>query len=964
MVTEPHAHHQAFEALGSACGEAEWRGVLAEHGDLRRPKVLRELCGHVAHTIGVDLERAERLASAARWLAGETGDAASRALTARAAANVLHSAGRSEDAAELYSEALERFQGLGDGLEAAITRSSALLNLAYLGRFETAFRWAAEARQAFEEAGDRSRLAILEHNLGNLLSRQDRWQEAVDSYHRSLEAFESLGRFEEAAICLRNVAVCEIHLHRFQEALDVYERSRRLCRENGLTRVALQVDYNVAYLYFLRGEYTRALKLFAETRSRCEAEGDEVHQALCDLDQAEIYLELNLAEESVHLARGAVAAFDRLKRHYERAKARTFLALGLGRAGQVAEALGLLDEARDIFLQEDNRLWPALVDFYRAHLLFSDGQLARAQELAERAREVFAAAAAAPRAALCELLLAELFLEGDRPADARLACTAALRRLEPLDLPALEHRALLMLGRLEEVAGDRQAALEAYGRSLDRQERLRSGLQGEDLKIAFTKDKQAVYESLIWLTLRPGRETENGAPRRAFELMEKAKSRGLADLMAFRAQELPVRPGGDPRPMERVRALREELSSFYRQMDLVQMSDGEDVSTEVDRLRRGARDKEAELLRALRELQSADRELSSLQGGHTVAPELIEASLGQEAALVQYFIARDHVFATVVDRDGLEVHELGPARRTRQIHRLLRLQLSRMALEGVLQRGMTDQIAQATDAHLAELYGHLVDPLRQRLEGRRHLVFSPHGFLHFIPFHALMDQGRPLIEDFSVSYAPSGGVFHLCATKEGRWRERSLVLGQPDERAPTIQQEVEAVAEALPSSTLLTGEEATLVALSQGNDSRFIHIASHGLFRRDNPMFSAIQLGGSRLSLFDLYQLRLEAELVVLSGCGTGLSAVVGSDELVGLTRGLLFAGAQSALVTLWDVNDESTTTFMETFYRHLGRSRQRARALQKTMLAMRETHPQSYFWAPFVLVGQPAAPASEGNLG
>ncbi|MCG8460451.1 MAG: CHAT domain-containing protein, partial [Holophagales bacterium] len=106
------------------------------------------------------------------------------------------------------------------------------------------------------------------------------------------------------------------------------------------------------------------------------------------------------------------------------------------------------------------------------------------------------------------------------------------------------------------------------------------------------------------------------------------------------------------------------------------------------------------------------------------------------------------------------------------------------------------------------------------------------------------------------------------------------------------------------------------------------------------------------LSLFDLYHQRLDAELVVLSGCGTGLAAVRGADELVGLARGLLFAGARSTLVTLWDVHDRSTAGFMRAFYRHLAAGEAKADALRRAMLDHRSEHPQPYYWAPFVLVG------------
>lgn len=124
-------------------------------------------------------------------------------------------------------------------------------------------------------------------------------------------------------------------------------------------------------------------------------------------------------------------------------------------------------------------------------------------------------------------------------------------------------------------------------------------------------------------------------------------------------------------------------------------------------------------------------------------------------------------------------------------------------------------------------------------------------------------------------------------------------------------------------------------------------------------MFSRVRLGGGHMSLYDLYQLKLEAELVTLSGCGTGLSVVASGDELMGLARGLLYAGAQSLLLSLWNVHDGSTSDFMSKFYKHLQSGKAKARALQSTMQEIRKSHPHPYFWAPFILIGQISAPLS-----
>ena len=162
------------------------------------------------------------------------------------------------------------------------------------------------------------------------------------------------------------------------------------------------------------------------------------------------------------------------------------------------------------------------------------------------------------------------------------------------------------------------------------------------------------------------------------------------------------------------------------------------------------------------------------------------------------------------------------------------------------------------------------------------------------------------------------------------------------------------MASALGHARLFIGEDATETQLKTfGPESQFIHIATHGYFRQDNPMFSSIRLGNSLLSLFDIYQLRLNAELVTLSGCGTGMNVVIGGDELIGLVRGLLYAGAQTLMVSLWEVHDRSTAEFMKDFYTSYGNLRNKAAALRAAILKLREENRHPYYWAAFALVGK-----------
>lgn len=118
-------------------------------------------------------------------------------------------------------------------------------------------------------------------------------------------------------------------------------------------------------------------------------------------------------------------------------------------------------------------------------------------------------------------------------------------------------------------------------------------------------------------------------------------------------------------------------------------------------------------------------------------------------------------------------------------------------------------------------------------------------------------------------------------------------------------------------------------------------------------MFSSIRLGDSYLSLYDLYHFKLPAELVVLSGCATGRNTVAPGDELMGLVRGLLQAGAQTLMLSLWDAHDASTRDLMVAFYSGLAQGMAKPLALQTAMSAIRRSHPHPYYWAPFALIGK-----------
>jgi len=220
----------------------------------------------------------------------------------------------------------------------------------------------------------------------------------------------------------------------------------------GWAMLVAVADYNVAYLYYLRGEYTRSIELYRAAREGCRTLGDAYREALCDLDQSEMYLELNLIEEGAHLAGRAQKAFLKLGMGYEAAKAQTNLAISLTHHGDTAVALELFHQARQLFDRENNRAWIATIDLYQALVYHRDHRLDDALELCQRALDFFAPSPLFTKSVLCQLLLARIHLDRGQSALAKQVCLTALDRLQQAEtkqLGFLFHRPILLNDFLE-----------------------------------------------------------------------------------------------------------------------------------------------------------------------------------------------------------------------------------------------------------------------------------------------------------------------------------------------------------------------------------------------------------------------------------------------------------------------------------------------------------------------------------
>jgi CHAT domain-containing protein len=425
------------------------------------------------------------------------------------------------------------------------------------------------------------------------------------------------------------------------------------------------------------------------------------------------------------------------------------------------------------------------------------------------------------------------------------------------------------------------------------------------------------------------------------------------DLFARPAPAFTEKTPGQSELVRSIQDLREELNWYYNLIEREQLQPEQQSPDRIAALEKKAQRHEKELVRILHDATEADAAQAGLQMPSHVPIATIRAAIPKDTLLVEYFQVRDRILLCLLGRETLEIVPVTLQPRIAGLLRLLQFQLSKFRLGSQYLEAVHDSLLQSTQAHLKELYDELIAPVAPKLQ-TTHLIFVPHGLLHYVPFHALFDGSQHLIDRYTVSYSPSASIYALCQTRTANSSGASLVFGIPDPQAPAILDEVQALTGVLDHAELFVGQNATVNILREkGPASRRIHIATHGRFRQDNPMFSAIRMGDSFLSLFDLYQLRLPVELITLSGCSTGLNVVAAGDELIGLARGLLHAGAQSLILSLWDVHDKSTAEFMTAFYRRLGQGESKAEALRSAMLQLKASYPHCYQWAPFILVGK-----------
>jgi CHAT domain-containing protein len=492
-------------------------------------------------------------------------------------------------------------------------------------------------------------------------------------------------------------------------------------------------------------------------------------------------------------------------------------------------------------------------------------------------------------------------------------------------------------------------------------EQARTLIAPEEMHVSFLRDKLAIYEETVGALLARGSEQDIA---HALEYVERAKSRLLLErVQAALDGRLLAESALPPQAQERLAVLRAELSRGYRSLNTLEESEARrmGVAGVEDAASLNALEQEyADLLRREGGKPHASHSLFTLP--EIVATQELARPLHANEALLVYYIIDGSVCVWIVTPQQVHFRwNVACLEAVNHAALRMRYQLQRVGWGSELSRRHAPRFQADAQAVLTQLYDLLLRPIADLLTAEQ-LVVVPHDVLHGLPFHAFFDGTQSALDRWEICYAPSAALWHRGAQRQqttseegASWADaEALLVSVPSPGIEQVTEEVTQLAHLLPRAHVLQGEAATLAAVQgQAGNCRLLHLATHGLYRADNPLFSGLQLADGWLLARDLYALRLSCDLATLSACQTGVALAEAGDELFGLVRGFLAAGARSVAASLWPADDEATAALMHEFYERLLQGQSKASALRSAQQAVRGRFPHPYHWAAFVLVGE-----------
>lgn len=853
---------------------------------------------------------------------------------------------RFEQALAAFQQAAQLFKANGEDRQFAETLTQQGLSLDQAGQYEDALKVFEHVRQAYGDLKDYSsmarqleRIAIIHMKRLNQYYRAEQiFEEARAQYEKEGDQKGVLRASLGAAIARRSLGDLEGSL----KALRAVEEGARKAGDDALAAQALT---EVGNTLWFRGNYQEAFETVRKSNALAEKLGDAFQLNVNAQLEGLIYWELNQYDRSHE-------ALDRAMKFAEQARAREEIASAWNNKGLVYRREKRYPQAVDCFgqaLKIDQAMgsrWGMAYDYRNLGIAFRlMGQLDKSEENIRRAVALCRAISDEINLAKAQYALGDTLYDLKRYDQAAAAYDEARVLAEKRLIRDVEWRAVHGLGKVEAARGNKAKAAELLKQAVAVVEAMRGEIKVEEFRNSFLSNKLDLYEDLVTLLADLGR------PEEALNYSERSRARNFIDI--FSNQSFSFRDPADRQLYDRQQALLVKLRET-REL-LAAETNLEKAAALNDQL--NALKKEYSDL--LLDIKLNHPSLSSFVEVDVISLKDLQGLLKPDAALVVYYTTEREYFVWLVRSGSLRLFRFPVPRADLEVR-------IRDYRERIQNRDNLDDVL----AMSRRLYGMGTGEVLKDLPDQvRYVGVVPHGPFHYLSFASLKGYrgDQYLVERFSLFYAPSASILKRCLSgtpPQKKLELNILAVGNPDVGnaafdLPFAQKEVTSIERDYIHVTALTGKEATKAnVLEHIGNYQVIHFASHGEFDSIAPLFSALKLAPTPksdgdLEVHEITGVKLNAVLVTLSACQSGLGKLDTGDELISLSSAFVYAGTRSILSTLWRVDDVATALVVKHFYRNYvreGAADSLRDAQNRVLNDGRHAHPS--YWAGMTLTG------------
>ncbi len=827
------------------------------------------------------------------------------------------------------------------------------------------------------------------------LTGQDKFESSIEVFTEAIHAAEAIGSEHHKLKCLRLCSINYWEMSNFDDFHELNKRCLELAQKlNNKVEIARALNH-IGLYYWSSEMYSKSLSAYYQSLKIMELYGEpkEISSILNNIGI--IYKEYGDSEKGLEFLIKALNIDREIRDDYN-------LAIDLINIGTIYKNKGVQDNDLGIkylaleYFEECLELSKKARDLSTeiaalnnlGEILLILGEFDSAIKYLKLGIEKVSEANNIQDLGILNNNIGSALININQSITARYYLNEAIKIGEKIGSYSILWEAYYGLGRTFEKSGDIETALKNYNKSVELIEKLRRRITLDYEKAGFVKNKIEVYQHVIDLLYQSFEKNPTiHLIAQIFHAIEKAKSRAFLDIL--NESNVNVRDRLSSELRENEKAISERIAEHLRRLS----NNEAGIKSRED---------------ILRQLESVETEYDTfLNRVRTELPELSEMispepyNLGQiqngllddETALLEYYFGENNSYLIATTSKNSKIHKL-PANKD--------LQKSLKAYIKILSDNPTKRFKGAKAS--IRLYKELFDPVAELMDDSiKNIIIIPDGMLNYLPFETLLievneenQKQKYLFEKYNISYMPSASslMYLKLNKKESRYKKDLLAMGnpkyEPNYSKKDDQQSLSTILfdlykslgfhfSALPYSgneinrisKIITKKNCDVFLNEYANEHTFkrlplldykiIHLACHGFLDEDFPMRSALVLSltGNEnedgfLQARELYNLRIGAELVVLSACQTGQGKIESGEGVLGLQRVFFFAGAKSVVSTLWEIGDKPTADFMEAFYNFIREGFGKASALSQAKIVMMNSkyrHP--FYWAGFVLSGE-----------